>query len=122
MGLDLYFNRSKKTSEEIGYFRKVNFLVCFFERLGYTIENCVPVEINKGDAEDLLDTCNEVLENHDKAEKLLPTTEGFFFGTYDYDEYYFDDVKEVRDYVKNTLLPEFNKLEDDEYIEFEIWY
>jgi hypothetical protein len=33
MGLDLYFHRVKR--KEIGYFRKVNFLVAFFEKRGY---------------------------------------------------------------------------------------
>lgn len=47
---------------------------------------------------------------------------GFFFGCTDYDEYYFEDVQEVRDYVKNTLLPEFDKLESNETIYFETWY
>ena len=48
--------------------------------------------------------------------------DGFFFGSTDYDEYYFEDVQEVRDYVKNILLPQFSKLEPDESIYFETWY
>lgn len=48
--------------------------------------------------------------------------EGFFFGSTDYDEYYFGDVREVRDYVKDTLLPEFDKLDSNEEIYFETWY
>lgn len=56
------------------------------------------------------------------AETLLPTMEGFFFGSTDYDEYYFEDVKEVRDYVKDILLPQFDKLGSNESIFFETWY
>ena len=37
MGLDIFFTR--KTSEEVGYFRKVNFLVSYFEQLGFDVEN-----------------------------------------------------------------------------------
>lgn len=46
MGLDLYFHRAK--TKEIGYFRKVNFLIPFFEnQLGCEIENLRKVKIDK---------------------------------------------------------------------------
>lgn len=35
----------------------------------------------------------KVIKNTTIAEALLPTTEGFFFGGTNYDEYYLDDVK-----------------------------
>lgn len=47
---------------------------------------------------------------------------GFFFGSTDYDDWYFEDVELVRDFVKGTLIPELNKLETDESIYFETWY
>ena len=47
---------------------------------------------------------------------------GFFFGSIYYDEYYYDDVKQVFEYCKNNLLPIFNELEEDEYLTFETWY
>lgn len=48
--------------------------------------------------------------------------DGFFFGSTDYDEYYYEDVKEVKNYIEKTLLPEFDALKDDESIYFETWY
>ena len=36
-----------------------------------------------------------VVKNPEVCEKVLPTTEGFFFGTTDYDEWYAKDVKET---------------------------
>ena len=47
---------------------------------------------------------------------------GFFFGSTEYDKYYFEDVKKVRDYIKNTLLPKFEELGSEEEIFFETWY
>lgn len=120
MGLDIFFAKSKRTG--IGYFRKVNFLVKFFEDRGFDTIHQTPLEISKEDSEELLDRCNKVLEDHSLAESLLPTKDGFFFGSTDYDKYYFDDVQEVKDYVENTLLPEFSNLEPDESIYFETWY
>lgn len=47
---------------------------------------------------------------------------GFFFGNTDYDEYYYQNVENVRDFCKKDLIPEFKKLNSDEYIEFSTWY
>lgn len=120
MGLDIFFTRKKV--DNIGYFRKVNFLVRYFGDLGFDIPNQTPLSIKKEDVEELLERCNQVLEDHDKAPELLPTMRGFFFGSTNYDQYYFEDVKEVRDYINDTLLPIFEDLGEDEYIFFETWY
>lgn len=120
MGLDIFF--TKKKSSQIGYFRKVNFLVKYFEdTCGLDVEKQFSLRIDKEDIEELKNRCKEVLDDHSKAEELLPTMEGFFFGSTDYDEYYFEDVQEVYDYCL-YLLNIFNDLQDDESIWFEIWY
>lgn len=120
MGLDIYLIKNKRS--EIGYFRKVNFLVKFFEKKGFDVSNQTPLVIKKKDAEELLSKCEEVLKDRSKGPELLPTMSGFFFGSTDYDNYYYDDVEAVRDYVKDKLLPEFDTLEEEENIYFEIWY
>jgi len=40
------------------------------------------------------------------ANALLPTREGFFFGSTDYDQYYYDDLKYARDNILTKLLAE----------------
>ena len=120
MGLDLFFMR--KTSEQVGYFRKVNFLVKYFEELGFDVENQIPFPIDIDMVKDLLSRCNEVLNDHSKAKELLPTVSGFFFGSTDYDEWYFKDVEKVKEYIEETLLPTFDELEPYESIYFETWY
>jgi hypothetical protein len=37
------------------------------------------------------------------AKELLPTSSGFFFGSYDYDEYYVDDIKNTIDIITKVL-------------------
>lgn len=64
----------------------------------------------------------KVLENHDLAEELLPTCSGFFFGPTEYNARYFESVQDVLNFVENELLPEFNELNNNESIYFEIWY
>jgi hypothetical protein len=123
MGLDINFVRIKTVEENLAYFRKVNFLVGFFENyFDKEIENCENFKITKKSVEELKTRCEKVLANHKLAEELLPTREGFFFGSLNYDEYYFEDVAQVLDTCKEVLLPEFEDLEDDEHIAFCIWY
>ena len=74
------------------------------------------------DVEELLEACKQVLADHSKAEELLPTCDGFFFGSTDYDEWYFDDVKEVKEFCENELIPHLQTLDEDEEIEFAISY
>ena len=120
MGLDIFF--TKKKSNQIGYFRKVNFLVKYFkDTCDLDIERQLPLLIDKENIEDLKNRCKDVLDDHSKAEELLPTMGGFFFGNTDYDEYYFGDVQNVYDYCSH-LLNIFEDLQDDEQIWFEIWY
>ena len=64
---------------------------------------------------ELRDTLKEILENKDKVEELLPTIHGFFFGTYNYDEYYFEEItrtemeltKLIDDLLKNHLYESY---------------
>lgn len=120
MGLDIFVTRKKRS--QIGYFRKVNFLVKFFEKKGFDVQNQVPLIIEKEDAEELLSKCEEVLKDYSKGPELLPTMSGFFFGSTDYDKYYYEDVEHVRDYIKDKLLPEFDNLGENEDIYFETWF
>lgn len=53
--------------------------------------------------EELLGVVNEVLADHSKADELLPTQSGFFFGSTEYDEYYFGDLELTKKILKNAL-------------------
>ena len=61
---------------------------------GYRYENGTRIPI----VED-----GKYVENSNIAEKLLPTTSGFFFGGTNYDEYYVEDIKNTIEIVKNVL-------------------
>lgn len=120
MGLDTYFNKHKIL--EIGYFKEVNFLVRFFEEnCGFNADYQVPLQIEKENIIELKDRCEKVLNDNSLAEELLPTCSGLFFGDTDYNENYFSNVKEILSFCKK-LIPQFDELADDEYIEFSTWY
>ena len=106
--------------EDIGYFRKVNFLVKFFD---YE-ENCEDKEITIEEVTDLLERCKEILKHNSKkkAEALLPTQSGFFFGSTDYDEWYFSDVKEVRDWCKGIIASVKDHPTEDYILLMNCWW
>ena len=152
MGLDIYFIKTEQKQKELSYFRKVNFLVKFFndkiiECGKDPIIDGLDVPINKKWCEELLEKCNKVVDKYNKlktsytpdtngdntnlfeskeandlfakfASETLPTMAGFFYGSTDYNEWYLDDVKDVIEHLKNNIIPEFDKLDDDECIVF----
>lgn len=75
------------------YFRKVNFLFAYFENAGKMIDQYYAF-VDKEDVDDIIDRCERVLADHNLATELLPTQSGFFFGSTDYDNWYFSDVKD----------------------------
>lgn len=112
--VEIYDLHACGTKEEL-YFRKVNFLLPHF---GYE-ENCSNLEISKCQVEDLVENCNKVLADHSLADELLPSKAGFFFGSTDYDEWYFNDVESVRDSFEK-LLNEFDF--DNNTLEMHCWW
>jgi len=104
MGLDIYFFSKTPDSEKlekVGYFRKVNSLVRWVENNIAPVENCGCVKIEK----EHLELLQALLEKLDKTNchQLFPTRSGFFFGSTNYDAYYWGDVKRVQDFVSETL-------------------
>ena len=93
MGLDMYIN--DKHDNEIIYWRKANYINKWFESHlkcnGY-IENLSRYPINKRILSSLKTDCRKVLTNHELAPILIPTQHGPFFGSYEYDESYFNQL------------------------------
>lgn len=115
MGLDIFFEKKI----EIGYFRKVNFLVAYMSAyFNEDIENCKDYSLTVDCVEELIRRCEEVLKDHSVAPILLPTMDGFFFGNTEYSEYYFEDVKEVLEKMQEVL----KELENHKIVVFSIWY
>jgi hypothetical protein len=99
MGLDMSVykkNRKNNETEEILYWRKANQIHGWFVDMFMDgQDNCQIVYISWGALQDLKDICKQVLEDRSRAEELLPTREGFFFGSTEYNEYYFEDLAET---------------------------
>ena len=125
MGLDQwinvqYYGESGEHLETSFYYRKVNFLRKWFEDNGMDIESdCDIYYIDIMDIIALKDDCETVLENPSYAKYVLPTTSGLFFGSTDYDEYYFNDVKKVLNDINEILdLYEHEEVIDIHYTDW----
>ena len=135
MGLDMYLFKRKKfrendkeynelvrdAEEEVCYWRKANEIRNWFVYNTDLDEddNCRFIELTREDLVYLKNDCIQVLENHSLADEIMPTASGFFFGSVDYDEYYFDSleytVKKIDEILENT---DFNT----EVIEYYEWW
>ncbi len=79
--------------EEVVYWRKANQVHGWFvENVQKGEDNGATYHVEREQLERLRDTAKEVLANRGLAAEKLPVREGFFFGTYDYDQYYFSDL------------------------------
>jgi hypothetical protein len=91
------------------YWRKANAIHKWFvDNVQEGIDNCEMFSVGREDLIKLRDLCKKVMENKDKAKDLLPAHEGFFFGTYEYDQWYFDSVAQTVHEI-NLLLETFNE-------------
>ena len=85
---------SKHIKHQIGYWRKFNALHNYIvKNFADGVDDCREIYLYKEDIEKVLQVLKDAKNNKEKAPELLPTQSGFFFGSTDYDEYYWDDVK-----------------------------
>ena len=114
MGLDMWLNANKEFVSYVNehrksdsyilraegntlcYWRKVNSVHNWFvENVQLGEDDQDEYEVFIDDLELLRDDIKEVLDDHDKAKTIMPTQDGFFFGSIKYDAEYFDELSET---------------------------
>jgi hypothetical protein len=112
MGLDMFLYRTDKNNkkyedyQEVGYFRKSNQIHNWFvEKCQDGIDECQSTIVPKEKLEELLNVCQTIITptkgplpdvvREALAEDLLPTVGGFFFGSTEYDDYYFSKINDA---------------------------
>lgn len=98
-----YFEKMYYAESDV-YFRKVNFVYAYFAHK--LVDECCFAD--KSDIEELISRCDRVLADHSLAQELLPTRSGFFFGSTDYDRWYFSDVEDCKQQMED-LLSEYDE-------------
>lgn len=95
----------ESTYENVGYWRKANAIHKWFvENVQDGEDDCeFHRPVTKDDLEALFELCREVLADNSKANELLPNTSGFFFGSQQYDVWYFEDIKKTAELCKQLI-------------------
>ncbi len=97
----------KYVVEEAGYWRKANQIHRWFvENVQKGTDDCGSYWVDREKLEELLGLCKRVNENHSLADKLLPSTSGFFFGGTEYDEWYYNDIESTIKIIEECLSDE----------------
>ena len=94
---------------EVGYWRKCNQVHKWFvDNVQAGKDDCGEYYVDHALIKDLYKICKKIQEDPKKAEDLLPSYPGFFFGTYDYDEYYMKDIQHTIDILEPLLKDKDN--------------
>lgn len=84
------------------YWRKANAIHNWFVRNCQDgNDDCRPHRVTRMQLNELKDLCQFIIENPNRAEELLPTKSGFFFGSVDIDEWY---TKELERTIKGINI------------------
>lgn len=104
--------------EEVAYWRKANQIHNWFvQNVQNGVDECQNSYVSREKLEELLDVCTKVIADNTLAETLLPTGSGFFFGSTEYDEWYYKDVSNTIEYLTEILKEE----DADEFEYYASW-
>lgn len=116
MGLDIKISHGKNSF----YFRKYNWLYGWVRRKLKLpeLKNCEHYNLTRTMVHNLIDDITKVLYDPSLAKKLLPTEDGFFFGSTEYDDWYFDELRDAKEQLTQLL----GMMGDGEPADFWSWY
>lgn len=91
-------------TENVGYWRKANAIHGWFvNEVQEGKDDCGEYRVHTDDFKKLLGIIKKILKEPSNAKTLLPTHEGFFFGTYEYDGYYIEDLNYTLKLLEDIL-------------------
>ena len=108
--------RITSIEEEVMYWRKANAIHNWFvQNCQNGVDECQETYIPQDQIETLLATLRTIVSDTSLAKDLLPPTSGFFFGSTELDNWYWDDVERT--------IPVLEQLvEDSNAHDFSVYY
>ena len=92
------------TSVEVAYWRKAHGIHQWFvDKCQDGNDDCRAAYVSRDKLTELLNICKQITADNSLAEELLPTQGGFFFGSTEYDEWYFNDIKTTISELESVL-------------------
>jgi hypothetical protein len=95
----------------VAYWRKANAIHDWFVRNCQDgRDECQEAHVTREQLQELIELCKQIIAKPKKAEELLPTRNGFFFGGTDYDDWYMGQLQYTVDRFEKILAdPAFAK-------------
>jgi hypothetical protein len=91
--------------EEVMYWRKANHIHNWFvQNCQNGVDECQTSYVSSENLMMLYETLKQVSEDHSRAEVLLETAPGFFFGGTEYDEYYFEEINRTIEELEAEMI------------------
>lgn len=122
------FNRVHTIIEKVGYWRKANQIHNWFvQNVQGGHDNHDEYRVSREQFQNLLDDINTVLnakgydDEADVIEDLLPTHDGFFFGSTEIGEWYWGDLEYTKNLIQ-TVLNEIDEVEKNNHIYVTFYY
>jgi hypothetical protein len=89
---------------QVAYWRKANAIHKYFvDKCANGKDECQDIYVPMEELVKLKELCEQVLENKSLASELLPSQAGFFFGSTDYDEYYYQDLENTIEQISKVI-------------------
>jgi hypothetical protein len=97
---------------QVAYWRKANAIHKYFvDKCANGKDECQDIYVPREDLVKLKELCEKVLDDKSLARELLPSQSGFFFGSTEYDEYYYQDLEDTIKQISKVI----NKAEDNHW-------
>jgi hypothetical protein len=95
----------KELKVKVAYWRKANAIHAWFvKNCQEGNDDCGYYDVSREQLVELRDLCQRVLDFKHLATELLPTQSGFFFGSTDFDQYYYQDLENTIKMIDRALL------------------
>jgi len=111
--VNINFDQVTNIEERVIYWRKANQIHAWFvKNCQDGVDECQESEVSREQLQELCDACRVVLMSKGKknakkvANENLPPQEGFFFGTAEIDEYYYQDIEHTMNELFKILVKE----------------
>ena len=99
---DIQPERVSEIVEDVMYWRKANHIHNWFVvNCQGGVDECQETRVSLDQLKELSELCKEVVDKKDP--NLMKTVQGFFFGSTDYDQYYYDMCTETHEVIENLL-------------------
>lgn len=97
----------KEITCRAGYWRKANAIHKWFvDNVQDGVDDCGEYEVTQEKLAELANLCRHVWKERGKATEKLPMCEGFFFGSKEIDEYYWECLLDTAEQIEKLLTTE----------------